>query len=90
MFWGLLPLGDLHSFIVDEKKPINWPLRMKIAMDIAKGMDFLHSSTPPVVHRDLKSPVSISPLIERKVLIFRLLEYSTGLDERSTSYSEGN
>lgn len=36
---------------------MNWPLRVKIARDIAMGMEFLHCSTPPVVHRDLKSPV---------------------------------
>lgn len=53
----LLPLGDLHTFLIDQSKPMNWPLRIKIAMDIAKGMEFLHNSTPPVVHRDLKSPV---------------------------------
>ncbi len=25
-------------------------------LDIATGMDFLHTTTPPVIHRDLKSP----------------------------------
>lgn len=53
----LLPLGDLHTFLIDTTMPMNWPLRVKIARDIAMGMEFLHCSTPPVVHRDLKSPV---------------------------------
>lgn len=29
---------------------------MRIAVDIARGMNYLHSCVPPIVHRDLKSP----------------------------------
>jgi len=43
-----------HS--VAEFAGITWPLRLKIAKDIAKGMAFLHGLTPPVIHSDLKSP----------------------------------
>lgn len=41
------PLGDAQ---------IPWSLRWKIALDIAKGMKYLHSFKPPIVHRDLRSP----------------------------------
>ena len=27
-----------------------------MAVDIARGMNYLHSCVPPIVHRDLKSP----------------------------------
>jgi len=27
-----------------------------MALDVAKGMNYLHSSHPTIVHRDLKSP----------------------------------
>jgi len=30
-------------------------LRLKIAYDIAKGMEYLHSLTPKTIHRDLRS-----------------------------------
>lgn len=30
--------------------------RVRMAMDIARGMNYLHSCRPPVIHRDLKSP----------------------------------
>ncbi|KAI4381993.1 hypothetical protein MLD38_008007 [Melastoma candidum] len=35
---------------------LTWPLRMKIAVDVAKGLEFLHERcSPPMVHRYLKS-----------------------------------
>jgi serine/threonine-protein kinase CTR1 len=34
------------------------PLRLRVHMilDICRGMTFLHSNKPPIIHRDLKSP----------------------------------
>ena len=53
-----LPKGDLyhliHSKLSDEE--YNRILRLKIGIDIAKGMRYLQSITPPVIHRDLRSP----------------------------------
>ena len=31
-------------------------LRLKVAVDVAKGMRHLHSLSPPIIHRDLRSP----------------------------------
>ncbi|KAH3758484.1 leucinerich repeat kinase [Pelomyxa schiedti] len=36
--------------------PMSWRLRLQLALDIAQGLDYLHSLHPPVVHRDLRSP----------------------------------
>ncbi|KAK9281840.1 hypothetical protein L1049_004746 [Liquidambar formosana] len=36
---------------------LTWHLRMKIAVDVARGLEYLHEHcNPPVIHRDLKSP----------------------------------
>ncbi|GAM18438.1 hypothetical protein SAMD00019534_016130 [Acytostelium subglobosum LB1] len=51
-----LPNGNLYQFLHQPSQSISWVLRLKIALDISSGMAFLHSSTPPIIHRDLKSP----------------------------------
>ncbi|CAA3016884.1 probable receptor kinase At1g80640 [Olea europaea subsp. europaea] len=39
-----------------RRKSLTWHIRMKIALDIARGLEFLHERcNPPVIHRDLKS-----------------------------------
>ena len=62
--------GDLFDLIhpkdkTDKEKGIlgkisekDFPMeyRLKIALDIAKGMLYLQSITPPIIHRDLRSP----------------------------------
>ena len=38
------------------KKPIDWNTRMKIALGVARGLEYLHHKIdPPVIYRDLKS-----------------------------------
>ena len=35
---------------------LSWSKRLGLALDAAKGMLYLHSHKPPIIHRDLKSP----------------------------------
>ncbi|KNA10981.1 hypothetical protein SOVF_139360 [Spinacia oleracea] len=45
---------QLHG--VSRGSALTWHIRMKIALDIARGLEFLHEHcNPPVIHRDLKS-----------------------------------
>ncbi|XP_019450844.1 PREDICTED: serine/threonine-protein kinase-like protein At3g51990 isoform X1 [Lupinus angustifolius] len=43
----------LHSS--SNKTTPNWGRRIRFSLQIAKAIDTLHSSTPPVIHRDIKS-----------------------------------
>jgi len=46
----------LLALLQDERRKIDWSLRLRIAKDIAKGVAFLHRCSPPILHHDLKSP----------------------------------
>ena len=35
---------------------LTWPRRLRMALDAAAGMLYLHARSPPLIHRDLKSP----------------------------------
>ncbi len=42
--------GRTPHATLDDKR------RLKMATDTARGMNYLHSCRPPIIHRDLKSP----------------------------------
>eukprot|EP00817_Percolomonadidae_sp_ATCC50343_P000258 CAMPEP_0117430990 /NCGR_PEP_ID=MMETSP0758-20121206/10551_1 /TAXON_ID=63605 /ORGANISM="Percolomonas cosmopolitus, Strain AE-1 (ATCC 50343)" /LENGTH=966 /DNA_ID=CAMNT_0005219605 /DNA_START=278 /DNA_END=3181 /DNA_ORIENTATION=+ len=46
--------GSLDKWIFDSKKKLSLKKKINILLDIAQGMDYLHSLSPPLVHRDLK------------------------------------
>ncbi|THG05977.1 hypothetical protein TEA_000235 [Camellia sinensis var. sinensis] len=51
-----LPRGSLYRIIHRPNCQIDEKRRIKMALDVAKGMNCLHTSIPTIVHRDLKSP----------------------------------
>jgi serine/threonine protein kinase len=47
--------GNLFNLLHESNVPLSWKQRCKMALDVAKGMNSLHSYKPPILHRDLKS-----------------------------------
>lgn len=39
-----------------EFSDLSMAMKLRIALDVARGMLYLHSSNPPIIHGDLKSP----------------------------------
>ncbi|CAN6994549.1 unnamed protein product [Brassica oleracea var. botrytis] len=52
-----------HLFTNGVKcRPLSWTLRVKVALDAAKGLTFLHSDPVKVIHRDIKASKHLAGL----------------------------
>ncbi|KAM0991023.1 hypothetical protein ACFX13_009586 [Malus domestica] len=48
--------GTLYDHLHGGLSALNWSLRLKIAMQAAKGLEYLHKEfVPPIVHRNVKT-----------------------------------
>ncbi|XP_057831140.1 probable serine/threonine-protein kinase SIS8 isoform X1 [Cryptomeria japonica] len=83
-----LPRGSLYKLLHRPNIQIDEKRRLRMALDVAKGMNYLHTSNPTIVHRDLKSP---NLLVDKnwnvKVCDFGLsrLKHHTFLSSKSTA-----
>ncbi|KAL3843986.1 hypothetical protein ACJIZ3_001389 [Penstemon smallii] len=83
-----LPRGSLYRIIHRPHCQIDEKRRIKMALDVAKGMNCLHTSIPTIVHRDLKSPnLLVDNNWNVKVCDFGLsrLKHNTFLSSKSTA-----
>ena len=77
----------LADALQDERasRQLDWVHLLGIATDAAKGMLYLHTRSPPIVHRDLKSPnLLVDALWHVKISDFNL---SRALEQDSFSTS---
>lgn len=80
--------GSLYRLLHRPNNQLDERRRLRMAFDAARGMNYLHSCSPVIVHRDLKSP---NLLVDRnwvvKVCDFGLsrMKHSTFLSSRSTA-----
>ncbi|KAK9139601.1 hypothetical protein Scep_009282 [Stephania cephalantha] len=55
-----MPNGSLQRYLhpfdhEQHRQPLNWGTRLRIALDCARALEFLHEhAVPPVIHRDFK------------------------------------
>ncbi|CAN6464879.1 unnamed protein product [Victoria cruziana] len=83
-----LPRGSLYKILHRPSCQIDEKRRIKMALDVAKGMNCLHTSVPTIVHRDLKSPnLLVDENWNVKVSDFGLsrMKHNTFLSSKSTA-----
>ncbi|KAF6214617.1 hypothetical protein GE061_009360 [Apolygus lucorum] len=63
-----------------KTKPLEWPTRLRIAIETANGLCYLHSQIPkPLVHRDVKSAnVLLGEDFNVKIADFGLVRHGSG------------
>lgn len=73
--------GSLYEWLHQKDDPAgttrqlsNWPTRMSIAIDAARGLCYMHHGcSPPIAHRDVKSSnILLDPEFKAKIADFRL------------------
>ncbi|KAI7993828.1 putative serine/threonine-protein kinase PBL3 [Camellia lanceoleosa] len=56
LVYEFMAKGSLEAHLSREgKTELNWSRRIKIAVESARGLEYLHNAVRPVIHRDLKS-----------------------------------
>eukprot|EP01091_Cochliopodium_minus_P009735 TRINITY_DN2463_c0_g1_i1.p1 TRINITY_DN2463_c0_g1~~TRINITY_DN2463_c0_g1_i1.p1 ORF type:complete len:765 (-),score=220.89 TRINITY_DN2463_c0_g1_i1:77-2197(-) len=67
-----VPKGNLRQIL--ETESLLWRTKVSLAMDTARGMNYLHKINPPILHRDLKS---LNLLVDDKYSI-RVADFGLG------------
>ena len=57
-WWQFIGGGNLEQLISDKLRELSWPVRIRLACDVAKGLKYVHSRG--IMHRDLTSKVHIA------------------------------
>lgn len=75
LVYEFMPHGTLYDHLHGGLSPLNWSLRLKICLQSARGLEYLHKEAiPPVVHGDVKtSNILLDAEWEARVADFGLL-----------------
>uniref|UniRef100_M4C489 Protein kinase domain-containing protein n=1 Tax=Hyaloperonospora arabidopsidis (strain Emoy2) TaxID=559515 RepID=M4C489_HYAAE len=78
--------GDLRDYLVNPSSPRHWSQELlQLALDVIEALVYMHSFTPPLVHRDLKSRnIMLSSEFKAKVADFGASRYKS-VDETMTA-----
>uniref|UniRef100_A0A3B5LGW7 Receptor-interacting serine-threonine kinase 3 n=1 Tax=Xiphophorus couchianus TaxID=32473 RepID=A0A3B5LGW7_9TELE len=81
--------GSLANLLQTLQGPPPWPLAFRLTHQVALGINFLHSLSPPVLHLDLKpSNVLLDSDLNAKLTDFGLARFSISITRTSKKDSE--
>jgi len=83
--------GSLFRVLHDHSIHLSWYTRVRMALDCASAMLYLHSSDPAIVHRDLKAEnLLVSDGWSVKVCDFGLTRFSAQVDTSRGAFASGS
>lgn len=70
--------GSLRDVLMRSNvKHLSWPTKLRLALGIGHGIQYLHNAHPPMIHRDLKSPnVLVDDSWHAKIADFGTLRFA--------------
>ncbi|VAH98088.1 unnamed protein product [Triticum turgidum subsp. durum] len=79
LVYEYMPEGALHQHLggsTNNGKTLTWRQRLRIALESAQGLEYLHKGcNPPLIHRDVKtSNILLNANLEAKIADFGLLK----------------
>ncbi|KAH7286376.1 hypothetical protein KP509_32G004700 [Ceratopteris richardii] len=89
LVYEYMPLGTLSQHLFDWRKlelsPLSWERRLSIALDVARGVEYLHGlAHESFIHRDLKpSNILLGDGFRAKVSDFGLVKHAPKGDKHS-------
>ncbi|KAG0630228.1 hypothetical protein M758_1G163700 [Ceratodon purpureus] len=95
LVYDLMPNGNLesalHDFANGNTGPLNWELRLKIALGVARGLSYLHyDCIPHIIHRDIKcSNILLDEHMEAHVADFGLAKFINPNETHVTTIAAG-
>ncbi|KAG1697960.1 hypothetical protein DVH05_015444 [Phytophthora capsici] len=72
MVLEFFPTGDLQTFLAKKEDLLSWSRdKIRIALGVGRALEYLHSRSPPLIHRDLKSKnILLTDQLEAKLIDF--------------------
>jgi serine/threonine protein kinase len=84
-------LRGLADYATRNMEPLDWDLRFKIALGVARGLSYLHHDCiPHIIHRDIKcSNILLDEQMEAHVADFGLAKFINPNETHVTTVAAG-